>query len=318
MRHLFVLNPAAGKSDSTSALKDEISQVMASRRDDYLIRVTERPLHAAEIVTEEAQKGGELRIYACGGDGTINEVLQGAVGFSNCIIAPCPCGSGNDFVKVFGENAARFRSINELVNGEVMSFDLIQCEDRYSINICSVGFDARVARDVHKFSGLPGVSPYGAFTIAAVRNLINSLSGNYKVEIDGTDYSGRYTLLVAANARFYGGGYNPVPDADPTDGLLDFLLVKKVSRLAFPMLIRKYSDGRWTEMPKYCSRIKGKTMQIECLDTPSEINLDGEVFETRPLVIRLSDRRMRILGPIGSFAEWKTSKIEEFGARASI
>jgi len=305
MNHLFVINPKAGKVDHTDELSRRIERLMARRVEPYRIAVTEYPEHAIQIVKKTVEGGDNWRIYACGGDGTLNEVVNGAAGAENAEITQYPCGTGNDFVKLFGRHLTRFFSLEELIDGESMKFDLIECMDKYSINICSAGFDARIAGDVHKFSKLPGIKPYSAFTLSAAYNLFKGINRSYSVKVDGEDLSGMYSLLVAANSRYYGGGYNPVPDADPTDGLLDFLLVKKVSRLQVAQLIKKYSEGKYRELGDLVIYKRGNVMEIDCGASPGDINIDGEVIKGRSFSFRLSDKSIRFFAPKGSFEEWK-------------
>jgi len=305
MKHLFVINPKAGKTDHTGELSRRIERLMAQRKEPYRIAVTEYPEHATQIVKRAVESGESWRIYACGGDGTLNEVVNGAAGAENAEITQYPCGTGNDFVKLFGRHLTRFFSLEELVEGETMRFDLIECMGRHSINICSAGFDARIAGDVHKFSKLPGIRPYNAFTLSAAYNLFKGINRSYSVKIDGEDLSGTYSLLVAANSRYYGGGYNPVPDADPTDGILDFLLVKKVSRFQVARLIKKYSQGKFRELGDLVIYRRGTVMEVDCGDTPDEINIDGEVIKGRLMSFRLSDKSIRFFAPKGSFEEWE-------------
>jgi YegS/Rv2252/BmrU family lipid kinase len=305
MNHLFVLNPKAGKKDQTDELRRRIERHMANRDDPYHIAVTEYPEHAVEIVRKTVLNGEKWRVYACGGDGTLNEVVNGAAGAENAEITQYPCGTGNDFVKLFGSRLTHFYSLDELIDGESMEFDLIECMGKYSINICSAGFDARIAGDVHKFSKLPRIKPYTAFTISVAYNLFKGINREYGVKIDGEDLSGKYSLLVAANSRFYGGGYNPVPDADPTDGVLDFLLIRSVSRLQVAQLIKKYSAGQYRELGDLAVFRRGSTMEIDCGEKPGEVNIDGEVFSGKSFSFKLSDKRIRFFAPKGSFDEWK-------------
>lgn len=292
-------------TDRTAELSRRIEKIMHERGADYKIVSTEYAGHATKLAAETAAEGKPLRVYACGGDGTLNETLNGVVGHSNVELTQYPCGTGNDFVKLFGSMMSRFFSIEELVGGESMEFDLIECLGKYSINICSTGFDARIAGDVHKFSKIPGVKPYAAFSISVLYNMFRGLHKEYKVTLDGEKCDGRYTMLVAANARYYGGGYNPTPDADPTDGLLDFLLVKKVTRFQVAKLIKKYSAGKIDEISNFVRHVRGKEMIIDCGGEESYTNIDGEVAKSSNITMKLSEQKIRFFAPLGSFAEWK-------------
>lgn len=160
MKHLFVVNPVAGKQKPEEKLRlinEAIDRLPAEQRsrDEFEIYVTEAPMDACRHIRETAADGAELRVYAWRGDGTLNECVNGAAGLSNVAVTHFPCGTGNDFIKMFGLGKDRFFDLTELINGEVRPIDVIKCNDRYSVNICSMGLDARVGTDVHKYSGMP-------------------------------------------------------------------------------------------------------------------------------------------------------------------
>lgn len=302
MTHLFIINPTAGKVDRSASLGEEIRAVMEPRGEGYHIVATRHKGHATELVREAADCGAALRIYACGGDGTIGEVASGAAGLEHVEITQCPIGTGNDFLRMFGAHRDRFASIQTLVEGESRPLDLIECGDRYSINICSAGFDARIAGAVHRFKRIPLLRAKGAFNLSTVYNLFSGLHRPYRVAVDGVDLSGRYTMLVACNGRYYGGGFHPVPEADPTDGLIDFLLVRDVSRFDVAKVIGRYSAGRYRELSDIIRHIRGREMTVSVEGTPEAVNTDGEVRYENRFSFRLSERKVRLFAPAGSFS----------------
>ena len=113
MRHLFILNPVAGgKKTDKEAVRQKIRAVMAERGESFELYETVGIMDAAEKVKREAIKGDELRVYACGGDGTLSECAHGAAGFKNASVTHYPCGTGNDFVRAFGPDAALFSDLD--------------------------------------------------------------------------------------------------------------------------------------------------------------------------------------------------------------
>ena len=102
-----------------------------------------------------------MRIYACGGDGTLNEIASGAAGFPNAAVTAFSGGSGNDFVKIFSEPAA-FSNLARLLDAEETAFDLIACNEDLALNICSVGLDARIGTDVARYKRLPFLHGFNA------------------------------------------------------------------------------------------------------------------------------------------------------------
>ena len=297
MKHLFIINPAAGSRDRTADYTEQIEKICAARGLTYRIEVSKAPGDCTRIAKEAAESGEEYRLYACGGDGTLNEVAAGAAGFRNVAVTVFSGGSGNDFVKLFDKPEAFF-DLERLLDCEETTFDLIRCNDDYSLNICSVGLDARIGTDVSNYKRLPLLHGFRAYVASTVVNVIKGISEHYVVRINGEEIDARQTMICICNGRFYGGGFNPVPEADPADGLLDVLLVKHVSRLQVPVVIGKYKNGRYKELPKLVRHIKTDSIQIIC-DKPATINLDGELRIAQTVNIRIADEKLRFFYPKG-------------------
>ena len=150
MKHLFIINPAAGSRNRTKQYSETIHKICRARKLSYEIRVSTAPGECTRIAREACQEGEELRLYACGGDGTLNEVVAGAAGFENAAVTVYSGGSGNDFAKLFDDPKAFF-DLHRLLDAEEATFDLIKCNDDYALNICCVGLDARIGNDVANY-----------------------------------------------------------------------------------------------------------------------------------------------------------------------
>ncbi|MBR1781229.1 MAG: diacylglycerol kinase family lipid kinase [Oscillospiraceae bacterium] len=302
MRHLFIINPAAGKHMKVDALRQQISDLMRRRDEAWTIELTEAPGHAEALARQAADAPEDgLRVYALGGDGTLNEVVNGVAGRPNVAVGCCPLGSGNDFIKLFNVGRERFRDLAALVDAGEREVDLIRCNDRYSINICSVGFDARIGLEQAEYKKLPLVTGKGAYLISLVVNTVKGIHRPYRLELDGEPMEGDYTLIAACNGRWYGGSFNPAPDALPDDGLLDFIIVEGVSRLTVANLVLKYAKGRGKEFPDLIHMRRGRCLKVWC-DRSSMVNVDGERLDADSLSFSVSANRLRLLVPSG--AHW--------------
>ena len=296
MKHIFIVNPAAGKSDRTAEYRKMIEAAFAPRGLSYELLVSGAPGECRTLARQAAQSGEEVRLYACGGDGTLNEVVNGVVGYGNAAVTHFPGGSGNDTIKIFDDPAA-FTSIERLLDAEEARFDLIRCNDSYALNVLSIGFDARVGTDIARFKRLPLVTGKGAYILSIFSNMLHGLTADYTVTLDsGEVFSGRKTMICVCNGRFYGGGFNPVPEADPTDGLLDVLLVKKVSRLQVSSIIGKYKNGRYKDCPDVIRHFRTDSVKILC-DKPTAINLDGELRTSDVVNISVAKEKVRFFYP---------------------
>ena len=293
MKHLFIINPAAGSRDRTADYTAEIRRLCAGL--DYEIVVSQAPGECRRLAREAARTGENVRIYACGGDGTLNEVASGAAGFPNAAVTAWCGGSGNDFVKLFSDPAA-FSDLSRLLDAEEVSFDMILCNDDLALNICSVGLDARIGTDVARYKRIPFIHGFNAYALSTLINLFRGISEHYVVEVGGERIDGEQTFVCVCNGRFYGGGFNPVPEADPTDGKLDVLLVKKVRLWQVPGIIGTYKNGRWRELPDIIRHYRTDRVRILC-DEPSPINLDGELRVAQAVTMELAREKINFFYP---------------------
>ena len=310
MKHLFIINPAAGSRNQTEIYRKKIAEACEGTGIDYRVAISAAPGRCMKIARQAAETGAEYRIYACGGDGTLNEVVNGVAGYDNVAITTFAGGSGNDFARMFSDPEA-FRDLDRLLGAEEVTFDLIRCNDDFSLNICSVGLDARIGTDVANYKRLPLLSGFRAYAVSSLVNTIRGVSEHYVVEINGERIDAKQTLMCACNGRFYGGGFNPVPDADPTDGKLEVLLVKKVSRLQVLGIIGKYKNGQYKKYPELIRHLTTDHMRIIC-DKPTSINLDGELRTADVVDIRLAEEKLRFFYPKG--VTWKIPKEEKEAA----
>ena len=301
MKHLFIINPAAGSRDQSERYSKTIRKICDARGLDYRIAISSAPGNCTQLAREAAETGEEYRIYSCGGDGTLNEVVAGVAGFPNVAVTMYAGGSGNDFVRIFNETEP-FRDLERLLDAEEAAFDLIRCNDDVSLNICSVGLDARIGNDVANYKRIPLLSGFRAYAVSAVINTIRGVHEHYVVHINGQTVDANQTLICACNGRFYGGGFNPVPEADPTDGMLEVLLVTKVSRLKVLEVVGKYKKGLYARYPELIRHFRTDRVVIEC-DAPTNINLDGELRTAKTVDIRIAEEKLRFFYPKG--LTWK-------------
>ena len=300
MKHLIIINPiAGGKNVRFDDTMQKAKAFVSDLGDPYEIYVTKAPLDAMQKVTSDALVNDNLYVYACGGDGTLNECANGAANKPNVAIAPYACGTGNDFVRMFGnEHTDIFRDFSAISRGSVRPFDLIECNGRYGINICSVGIDARIGGDVHKYSKIPLIGGATGYIVSTIVNLIKGINQTLTITIDGKSETKSVSMICACNGRFYGGGFNPVPDAMPDDGFIDLLIVDALSRLKVPSVIGKYAKGQYRELSDIITHIKLQRLDIES-DTGFVLNLDGETTVTQNASFRIAPHAVRFLMPAG-------------------
>ena len=298
MKHLFIVNPTAGKKDSTQSVRERVEKAFADRDDSYEIFVTSRAMEAPGKIKAEAESGEHIRVYACGGDGTFNECVCGAAGLSNVAVCPFPTGTGNDFCRMFGDEKDKYRDLEAILNGYETEIDLINCNGRYSANICSAGIDARIGVDVHKYSSLPMVGGMGAYVLSTIVNVFKGINSKMRVRCDDHISDGKHALVCVCNGRFYGGGFNPSLYARPDDGLLDIFIVTKVNIFQLPFLIGKYSTGRADELPKFVTHLRTDNIDIE-FEEENVVQADGEAIVSKQISMRLEPKALKLVVPLG-------------------
>jgi YegS/Rv2252/BmrU family lipid kinase len=299
MKHLFIVNPTAGGKDKTEEVRAKVQAAFAKREESYEIYVTTAPMDAARKIEEEAASGEELRIYACGGDGTFNECVCGAALKPKVALCPFPTGTGNDFCRMFGEEKELFRDLNALLDGTVRPIDLIDCNGRWSANICSVGVDARIGTDVHKYSGIPLIGGATGYVVSAVVNMFKGIATPMSVTCGDFSQEGKHTLVCACNGRFYGGGFNPSLDAMPDDGVMDVFIAQKVNLVQFAALIGKYAKGKADEMPRFIKHIRTSGEVIIRCEKEDVAQLDGEALRATEFRIRMVPKALNLIVPKG-------------------
>lgn len=308
MRHVFILNPVAGKNKAALTLRGRIDAYFAKHPElEYSIRLTDGVGSATRIAAEECARGDAVRLYACGGDGTLQETASGiSIHSAHAELAVIPCGSGNDFVRTYGGGEA-FCDLPDLIEGEAVPVDAIDCGDCISLNIAAIGLDAAVGLKMNKYKMWPGVSGSMAYNIAVVDVVCHPIGVEMSIEIETPDgmvqRDGKYLMTLAANGRFYGGGYQGAPTALTDDGLLNFVLVKKISRFEIPFVLGKYKAGKH-EGVKCIETICGTEMRVKAAK-PAVCTIDGECFTTDAITFKVIPNAYHLALPASVIAKMK-------------
>ncbi|MEL7649729.1 MAG: YegS/Rv2252/BmrU family lipid kinase [Sedimentibacter sp.] len=279
MRHIFIINPVAGKGKTQPLIEKDIHETLKHENADYEIYFTKARGDARVFVQERCGDMIPTVFYACGGDGTLHEVVNAALNFEHARVGVIPCGSGNDFVKNF-ENMHLFQNIGSQIRGNDVELDLVKAGREYAVSVCNVGFDADAAFNMHKFKKIPFISGSGCYILSVLYCLMKKLGKNLSIEADGEHFEGTYLMGVAANGHSYGGGYKCAPEAFINDGIIDMCLVRKLSRLKILSLIGSYKSGTHLENEKLKSYITYKKCRNVTVKSGEPINLciDGENY----------------------------------------
>lgn len=274
MKHLFLINPNAGKGKAFETVMPKIKEATAERNMDYKVYVSKSSQDTHDYCKNIGESGEKTRIYACGGDGTIYDIVNAIYGYNNVEFAAVPLGSGNDFIRLFGTKE-QFMDIGAQIDGTAIKIDAIKCGDRIAVNQCSMGFDAEVCSKQADFKKLPWLTGESAYTASLFYCLKSKTSNRFTITIDdGEPITDNFVFAFCGNSRFYGGGYQAAPYAVPDDGLLDFSIVRSMKIPRLVTQIGNYKKGRHFKWPE-TTYVRGKKMTVHS-DTPASVNVDGE------------------------------------------
>jgi len=292
MKHLFIVNPVAGKG-KTLGLIPEIKEYCESNHYEYEIVTTAYPGHATEIAKMNSA-AQSMRMYSVGGDGTLNEVLNGMAG-SSCSLAVIPSGSGNDFIRsIIGEIPLK-NFIKSTIEGSERLIDYAKVNEKYFINIASIGFDAEVAYQSAHFKKLPFITGKMAYILAIFSSIIACRNHPMEIKVDGTVISGKSLLVAVGNGNYYGGGMLALPDARIDDGLYDICHVDAQNRIRILMLFPKFMKGQHASI-KGVHFYRGKKVEIT-VDKPIPMNLDGEIILEQKAAFEIFPQSLRFIVP---------------------
>lgn len=232
MRHVFILNPAAGKGDEIAPLRSKLESECKRLGADYFIYITQAPGDATEFILRECAEGGmfygeKCRFYACGGDGTISEVLDGAARIDGAEVGVIPIGTGNDFCRSCTP-AELYFDIEAQINGTAMPIDAVKYNGKYSANMINIGFDCEVVKEAARIKRKPWVPGGLAYIFALVKTLIRKPGAAFTLSVDGGKPE-HYSLLLCAvaNGPYCGGGFDALPMAELSDGKVNIIKVKR-------------------------------------------------------------------------------------------
>ncbi len=284
MSKINIINPKAGKGLAEKFVKEGEKVV-------YTTCVGDAERIAYEICNEN--ENAHLVVY--GGDGTINEAVNGIMRSKyadSATLSAYPAGTGNDFLRVEKE--------------KTVVCDLGKYNDRYFINMLNIGFDCDVVIKTQKMKKKPFISGSMAYILSVFERFFEKFG--QKMSISVTDENGNihsfddeYLLCLVANGTHYGGGFNSSPESVVSDGVLELFLVEKISRFKFISLIGKYKKGthikngkvidQFADVAKYikCKSVTIKGMEYYCVDGEIEYLNDKNI----PLNINIVPNALR-------------------------
>lgn len=297
MRYVFIANPNAGAKNGFEKYRDRITSTCEKMGVPYKFMLTRSGSDLTDFARSEGETGDDVRIIVMGGDGGICGAANGIIGMRNVEFGIIPCGSGNDYVKTFG-GANGFEDIEHYLTAPSRYVDAIDTGHFASVNICSMGIDAIICDRTNRMTRTKKLLGSGTYTLAVLISMLGKVYNTLKITIDDNEvYEGEYMFSLAASGKYYGGGYMGAPMADPSDGLLDFVMIKRVSKLKMASLLGDYKSGRYPDSKKFDGLLtvrRGKKMKIES-EKPAIVNIDGECLKLSEVTFKVIPSALRLI-----------------------
>ncbi len=305
MKHLIVVNGSAGGFDP--AFEEKIGEAFKDL--DFEIYKTTGPKSVIPFLKEYlAKEKDTVRIYACGGDGTIHEVVNGVIGAKNAEVAIIATGTGNDFIKIYG-GKEKFQDFAALINGKAHPIDVSELTGEgvsgplYSVNVINFGFDAIVGAmgNYYKEHGLPegvkeGTNPYDyALKHDAMKH---GRFNDIEVYADGEKLNEKQMLLATlAQGQYVGGQFRCAPKSDNTDGLIDVCVLKTMTFLGLGMIIGTYTKGNHLDKPR--KKIVYRQAKEIKMNSPKDFDVcvDGEMIKGNNFTVKVIPGAVKLVLP---------------------
>ena len=306
---IVIANPISGKGRAKNIAEQAHAALAESGRQGQLV-FTSGPGDAKRLA-HEAVSDGIRFVIACGGDGTLHEVVNGIATVPDVVLGLLPCGRGNDFAAAIGVPLKPEAAIENLLSGTVIHVDLGRCyqnntvggisesrlsesrTEHYFTTIATCGYDTEVSRRAAK--GTPMFAGTASYAYAAVETLFYYEPPSVHLKGEFGTYEGPLLLAATGITNRYGGGFKIVPNARIDDGLFDVCIIRPVSELTVLRLMVTLFWGGHVSHPAV-SIHQTRTLTIET-ETPLLLYADGEPMCETPVTIEIIKGGLVVMSP---------------------
>ncbi len=288
----LIANPISGKG-TAAAVAEQASQRLTAESYSGRLELTTQSGDASRIA-QEAIENGSHWIIACGGDGTIHEVVNAIAEKPDIVLGVLPCGKGNDFAEALKIPTKPVEAIEVLLKGATRQVDLGKIGDHYFDTIVTCGYDAEVSRRVTE-EGAP-FSGTASYVYTAITTLFSYQSPDARLEGDFGSYEGKILLTATGITASYGGGMKIVPGAIIDDGLFDVCIIEPVPhRTVLRLLVTLFWGGHAGHRAVRMHRTKSLTIET---DPPILLYADGERICYTPATVEIVERGLTVIAPV--------------------
>lgn len=278
MKYYFIINPQSGKLDKQHMEKN-IDIACKVRGIDYEILYTQCVKDAERIARDIPDE--ECVVFSVGGDGSLNEVLNGIAESQNKILGNIPSGSGNDFEK----------SLRQYESG-ILDSDLGIINGRYFINVACLGLDADVANNLDWTRNKKWIPVSQRYNVSLIYTYFKYKFKKLRIQMGNASVENECTILAVCNGQYYGGGFRIAPHSLLNDGLLDIYHVEKMPKLKIIPLLLKLLKANHESAPAV-KRYEDTRLVVDC-EEEYTFNVDGEMITDNHFEIELRKNAIKV------------------------
>ena len=299
MIHVFIINSFAGRSgDITEMIRTELSR---KENFEYLVFNSEYPGHEGVLAGQiyDLFPDEVIRFYCCGGSGTVRNIMTGLPDLSRAEIAVYPTGATNDFLAVFGKKRALFKSMDNLIHGKVVEVDYIRSNAGCALNTLSSGYDVKMVKRLETLSKLPFGVDRTSYAMAAGIAFFGKSPLHCRVEVDGQFCSDNTAdMVIIANGRVLGGSFHAGSGNDPSDGLLNVLVVPKIWGFSKLKMLMAFVRGDEDYIVDHCRTYAARRINLYPVDENGfDGCYDGEIIHSTHLEAKVVPRSVKLVIP---------------------
>jgi len=296
----LIVNLTAGGGKPNHHLKTVLKYLKENGL-NFKVCITSHQGEAVKLAQKAADNGAEL-IVSVGGDGTVNEIVNGIMkSKNNPSLGIIPLGWANDFIKSTNIPSDIIEAYKILIKGKTKKIDIGVINNQvYFANICGIGFDAEVARLANQLKNRhPNWNTLSAYVyvLATVRKLLSPFSyHNVKIKFNGQEIHSKILFIAIGNGKIYGGRFNITPKAILDDGLLEVCVVEKMGRFKYLSIIPKVFKGTHASI-RGINFYRAKEVVIQSSE-PALAQVSGEVIEgQKKFIITLLPKSLKLIVP---------------------
>jgi diacylglycerol kinase (ATP) len=253
----LIVNPIAGAGKTTQKWP-HIKELLQSLGLDFEYALTEAPGHAVELAKSAAKKGCKL-IVSIGGDGTMSEVVNGlyeADALKDTMLGIISTGTGADYIRTIGVPRAYDEACQRLIKPETRIVDLgiVECAGssgkikRLFVNFAGLGFDAEIVKATTQTYKAMGAT--ASYLLGLLSTLVSYRNKEVTITMDGEVEERKVVTILMGHGKYGGGGMMTTPNADPSDGLFDVMIVDNITKPDLLRTLPKIYDGTHLTHPK--------------------------------------------------------------------